>query len=167
MDVLGGDIHGYNFFISGTQYVPSIILHHGLALKAVHQLQKGMLFYNKDLSIPRGYSDDDPYGDLYRRKNLLLTAEYHFPILFTDTGIGLYSYHSDLVKGSVFVDCGAGWDDGFHWHSWRHKARTTVGATLSNRCVLLAVLPIEIGITAGYKTREDEGFSYFFLRFEM
>jgi WD40 repeat protein len=161
---LGGELPGYNGVISLTQYVPSCFEHQGLALTATHQAQKGLLFYDKDLSIPRGYSDDDPEGDLDRRKNLLLSAEYHFPILYMDDGLGLYLYHSNLLKGSVFVDYGAGWDGAFHWDSWNRKARTSVGGTLTNKCVLLAILPIEFGIQAGYKTHEKEGFVNFIVK---
>ena len=164
---LGGELPGYNGIASVTQYVPSYFPHQGLALTLVHQSQNGFLSYSKDLSIPRGYDDDDPQGGLDRRKNLLMSAEYHFPILYTDCGLGLYAYHSTLVKGSLFVDYGAGWDGGFDWDSWNRKAQTSIGATLTNKCILLAVLPIEFGIQAGYKTHEKEGFANFIFKVEM
>lgn len=161
---LGGELPGYNGIVSLTQYVPSCFEHQGLALTATHQAQKGLLFYDKGLSIPRGYSDDDTEGGLDRRKNLLLSAEYHFPVLYTDDGAGLYLYHSNLLKGSLFIDYGAGWDGAFRWDSWSRKARTSLGGTLTNRCVLLAILPVEFGIQAGYKTREGEGFLNFIVK---
>jgi Tol biopolymer transport system component len=164
---LGGEMPGYNGIASATQYVPSCFTHQGLALTLTHQAQNGLLYYSKDLSIPRGYHDDDAEGDLDKRKNLLLSAEYHFPIIYTDDGLGLYAYHSDLLKGSLFVDYGAGWDGGFDWDSWNRKARTSIGATLTNRCVLMAVLPIEFGIQAGYKTHEKEGFVNFIFKVMM
>ena len=164
---LGGELPGYNGIASLTQYVPSYFTHQGLALTLVHQSQNGDLSYSKDLSIPRGYDDDDPQGGLDMNKNLLMSAEYHFPILYTDGGLGLYAYHSTLVKGSLFVDYGAGWDGGFDWDSWNRKAQTSIGATLTNKCILLAVLPIEFGIQAGYKTHEKEGFANFIFKVEM
>lgn len=164
---LGGEIPGYNGIFSVTQYVPSYFEHQGLALTLTHQAQNGLLYYNKDLSIPRGYHDYDSEGDLDERKNLLMSAEYHFPIIYTDGGVGLYAYHSDLLKGSFFIDYGAGWDGGFDWDSWNRKARTSVGATLTNKCVLFALLPVEFGIQAGYKTHEGEGFANFIFKFEL
>ncbi len=164
---LGGELPGYNGIASATQYVPSYFQHHGLALTFTHQAQNGLLTYSKHLSVPRGYDDDDPQGGLDRRKNLLMSAEYHFPFLYTDRGLGLYAYHSNLVKGSVFVDYGAGWDRGFNWNSWNRTAQTSIGATLTNKCFLLAVLPIEFGIQAGYKTHEKKGFANFIFKAQM
>ena len=158
---LGGKLPGNNWVVSATQYIPSYLKHQGLALTVTHQSQEGLLFYSKTLSLPRGYSDTDTEGDLDKRNNLLLSAEYHFPILYTDNGFGLYAYHSNLLKGSLFVDYGAGWDRGFDWDSWNGKARTSIGATLTNKFVLLAVLPIEFSLQAGYKIREGGGFVNF------
>lgn len=155
---LGGEFPGYNQVISVTQYVPSFFMHHGMSLAITQQSQDGLLFYKKDTSIPRGYHGYDTEGGLNNRKNLLLSAEYHFPILYMDDGIGLYIYHSDLLKGSVFVDYGAGWDGKFDWNSWKSKARTSLGITITNRCVLYAILPIEFGIEAGYKLKEKDAF---------
>lgn len=164
---MGGELPGYNTVVSATQYVPSFFKHQGLALTVTLQSQQGLLFYSKALSLPRGYGDQDTAGDLNRRNNLLLSAEYHFPILYTDNGYGLYAYHSNLLKGSFFVDYGAGWDGGFDWDSWNGKARTSIGATLTNKCVLLAVLPIELGIQAGYKAREGGGFANFLFKMNL
>jgi len=155
---LGGEFPGSNRIVSLTQHVPSFFRHHGLALTATQQSQEGMLFYDKDISIPRGYHDYDAAGGLNRSNNLLLSAEYHFPILYMDTGIGLYAYHSHLLKGSVFADYGAGWDGKFDWDSWTSRARTSVGVTITNKCELLAILPIEFGIEAGYKLKEKDAF---------
>jgi hypothetical protein len=167
LSILGGNVPGYNGVISITQYVPSPVEHQGLALTFTHQAQGGLLYYNKDLSIPRGYSDDDTEGGLDKRKNLLMSAEYHFPLLYTDNGLGLYAYHSDLLKGSLFVDYGAGWDGDFQWGSWTRIARTSIGATLTNKCVLYAVLPIEFGIQAGYKIHENDYFANFIFKVEL
>lgn len=164
---LGGELPGYNSVVSFTQYVPSYFEHQGFALTLVHQSQNGPLTYEKDLSIPRGYNDFDDEGDLNLRKNLLMTAEYHFPILYSDNGVGMYAYHSNLLKGSLFVDYGAGWDGGFDWDSWNGKARTSVGATLTNKGVVLATLPIEYGIEVGYKTEEEDGFVNFIFKMEL
>ncbi len=79
LSTLGGELPGYNGFASITQYVPSYFTHQGLALTLTHQSQSGLLFYNKDLSIPRGYHDDDPEGGLDRQKNLLMSARVPFP----------------------------------------------------------------------------------------
>jgi hypothetical protein len=110
------------------------------------------------LSLPRGYKKDDSRGGLNKKNNLLFKAEYHFPIRYTDSGWGMYLYHSNLFKGSFFIDHGAGWDQGLDWDYWQKKAVTSIGLTLTNRGVLLAVLPLEIGLQVGYKAREGGGF---------
>jgi hypothetical protein len=84
-----------------------------------------------------------------------------------DDGLGLYAYHSNLLKGSVFIDYGAGWDGAFDWDSWNRRAVTSIGATLTNKCVLFAILPIEFGLQAGYKTHEGDGFLNFILKVEL
>lgn len=156
-----GELPGYNTVLSLTQYFPSPFKHHGLAFTSVHQVQEGRLRYTKDLSLPRGY-DDEAAGGLNRRKNLLFSLEYHFPIRYTDGGLGHYFYHSDLFKGSFFLDHGAGWDGGLDWATWKDRAVTSIGVTLSNRGVLGAVLPLEIGLRTGLKVREGGGFFQLF-----
>ncbi|OPX24434.1 MAG: hypothetical protein B1H02_03435, partial [Candidatus Latescibacteria bacterium 4484_107] len=147
-----------NTILSANQFVPSPLKHHGFGLTASIQQQSGLLYYNKSMSIPRGYSSDDEAGDLDLKKNLLTSLEYHFPILYTDRGLGLMLYHVDLVKGSLFADCGAGWDGSFDVDSWTEKARTTVGASLTTRSSILGI-PLEIGMAVGYKIREKQRFS--------
>ncbi len=164
---MGGKLPGQNMIVSATQYVPSFIKHQGLALTVTHQSQEGLLHYRQALSLPRGYGDQDTEGGFDKRNNLLLSAEYHFPILFTDNGYGLYAYHSHLLKGSLFVDYGAGWDGGFAWEAWKERARTSIGATLTNRAVLFAVLPVEFGLQAGYKAREGGLFANFILKVDL
>ena len=87
----------------------------------------------------------------------MLSLEYHFPILYTDRGLGLMLYHVNLVKGSLFADCGAGWDGAFSVDSWTGKARTTVGASLTTHSSILGI-PLELGMAIGYKIREKERF---------
>ncbi|MBI5586446.1 MAG: hypothetical protein HY892_21750, partial [Deltaproteobacteria bacterium] len=53
------------------------------------------------------------------------------------------------------------------WNSWNAKARTSLGATLTNRCVLLAVLPIEFGIQAGVKARDGGAFANFNFKLDL
>lgn len=156
-----GELPGHNTFASVTQYVPSVLKHHGFEITVSHQSQDGILFYEKSSSIPRGYDDDDEQGGLNLRKNLLTSMEYHFPIWYADRGIGLSAFHLNLFKGSLFVDYGAGWEDDFVFHDWTDQARTTVGATLTARSYLLAWIPVEIGLSGGYKIREEEAFINF------
>ena len=154
----GGEIPGHNTIFSASQFIPSPLKHHGFDLTATCQQQNGLLYYNKFLSIPRGYFSDDEAGGLDLRKNFLMSLEYYFPILYTDRGLGLMLYHVNLVKGSLFAQCGAGWDGGFDVDSWTEKARTTVGASLTTRSSILGI-PFEIGMAVGYKIREKERFS--------
>ncbi|MFC1528917.1 TolB family protein [Candidatus Latescibacterota bacterium] len=155
-----GELPGHNTLVSVNQFVPSIIKHQGFELRAIHQNQEGSVSYNRDICIPRGYRDDETAGGLNLRKNLMFSLEYHFPLWFPDRGLGVNLCHLHLLKGSFFVDYGAGWDTDFTVNSWTEKALTTIGATLTAQTsVLVAFLPVEFGIAAGYKTHEKEGFA--------
>ena len=156
---LGGELHGHNTFVSVKQYVPSMLKHQGFEMTVTCQNQNGLLYYDKSMSIPRGYSQSDSEGNLNSRKNLLISLEYHFPLLYTDRGIGLMLYHINLLKGSFFIDYGAGWVGDFAISSWTDKARVSVGATLTTKSALFSWLPVEFGIAAGYKTRDNEWFT--------
>ncbi|MBF0226129.1 MAG: PD40 domain-containing protein [Desulfobacterales bacterium] len=156
-----GEINGHNTLISGIQYLPSLINHHGFELRMTGQQQSGYYRFEKDLSIPRGYSDDDEEGGLNLRKNLLVSGEYHFPLWYADTGLGLIFYYMSLLKSSVFIDYGSGWNDSFDIKDWTGKARTSIGTTLTAKSVIMNVLPVELGISAGYKVKEGKGFVNF------
>ncbi|MEW6187244.1 MAG: hypothetical protein AB1585_16035 [Thermodesulfobacteriota bacterium] len=164
---LGGKLPGHNGVISFSQNMPSFFKHQGLILTMAHQSQEGLLSYNKDLCLPRGYKKDDSQGGINKNKNLLFRIEYHFPIRYTDSGWGMYLYHSDLFKGSVFIDHSAGWDKDLTWDYWQKKAVTSLGLTLTNKGVLLAVLPLEIGLQTGYKLREGGGFVNLILKLNL
>jgi len=165
MPDLGSELYGRNSVLSASQYLPSFIEHHGLELKAVLQRQWGDLSFNKDYSLPRGYATRDDAGDLNLDKNLLLSMEYHFPITFVDKGLGLSVLHLNLLKGTVFVDWGAGWDKQFSAREWSEKARTVVGGSMRAKTTLFSMLPLELGLEAGYKTNEHEGFTNLILLF--
>jgi len=164
---LAGEIPGHNTFISAKQYVPSPLKHHGIEMTLTHQNQRGSLRYEKRMSIPRGYSSDDTEGDIYLRKNLMMSLEYHFPLWYTDRGVGLILYHINLLKGSFFIDYGAGWDGNFDISSWADKARMSVGGTLTTKSTVMSWLPIEFGISAGYKIRDREEFANFILSIDI
>ncbi len=161
---LGGDLPGHDLVLSATQYVPGAFRHQGLALQATCQLQGGQLYHDKTGSIPRGYDQDDPAGDLDLRRNLVLRAEYHFPMRYTDVGYGLLLYHSYLLKGSLFADWGAGWRGRLDPADWARRARCTVGGTLTDRASFMGLLPLEYGLEAGWKTREAQGYARFLAR---
>lgn len=162
---LGSELNARNSILSVSQYLPSFIDHHGLEVKAVVQKQWGELSYNKDYSLPRGYSTTDSAGDLNKNKNLLLSLEYHFPINFMDKGLGLSTLHFNLLKGTVFADWGAGWDGSFSGSEWTENARTVVGGSIRAKTTLFSMVPLEMGLEAGYKTDEKEGFANLILLF--
>ena len=164
---LGGEIPGHNAIVFAKQYIPSPVKHHGFELTFAHQNQNGYLHYNKYKCLPRGYFQDDSEGDLNMRKNLMMSLEYHFPLWYTDRGIGLILYHLNLLKGSFFVDYGAGWNRSFDIDSWMDKVLTSVGATLTTKSSVLCWLPIEAGISAGYKIRDKEKFANFILKIDI
>ncbi len=65
----------------------------------------------------------------------------------------------NLLKGSIFVDYGAGWDGDFGISSWADKALTSIGTTLTMKSTVMSWLPIEFGISTGYKMRDKKGFA--------
>ena len=98
----------------------------------------------------------------------MVSLEYHFPLWYADRGLGLILYHMHLLKGSFFIDYGAGWKKDFDVNSWTETARTSVGATLTTQSSALSMFfPFECGIAVGYKTREGDWFTKGVLNFEI
>ncbi|MFC1537836.1 TolB family protein [Candidatus Latescibacterota bacterium] len=162
----GGEIPGYNTIVLGKYFISSPLIHHGFELTFAHQNQSGFLNYDKTFCIPRGYRSSDSEGDINMRKNLLMSLEYHFPLWYADKGIGVILYHMNLLKGSFFIDYGAGWNEYFIFDDWRAKARTTVGATLIAKSAILSWLPIDVGILAGKKIRDNETFAQLIIKID-
>ncbi len=162
---LNTEIDASNTEVSLTQYLPSLGAHDGFALKGVIQKQSGDMRFDKDISLPRGYSENDREGGLNLDDNLLLSLEYHAPIAYPDKGWGLSLIHVHRLKSTVFSDWGAGWDGSFSVGDWAGSARLSLGGSLRAESTLISVLPVEIGLEMGYKVREKEGFSSFILLF--
>ncbi len=161
LDEFGGQLPGHNTIVSLNQYTPSPFKHHGFLFRTSHQRQKGFLSYDKQISLPRGYNDDDKEGGMNLRKNLVFSCEYHFPIRFTDKGIGVMLYHMNLLKGSLFIDYGAGWNGKLDINDWQKKARTSVGGTVTTKSRFMSWVPVEFGIAAGYKIKDESSFVHF------
>ncbi len=155
---LGGELPGHNTLARITQYAPSPLRHHGFALRVTHQNQSGRLRYDSSVSIPRGYSSDDPEGGFDLRNTLTASLDYHFPLWYADKGVGMTHAHLRLLHGSLFVDHGAGWDGGFRKSVWERNARTAFGAALQANSILGYVVPLDIGIAVGYKPTERDWF---------
>jgi hypothetical protein len=158
MPDLGSELDARNIVLSLSQYLPSPIEHHGFALKAVLQKQYGNMTFDKDYSLPRGYSTSDTEGGLDRSNNLLLSTEYHFPIRYLDNGPGLSILHFHVLKSFVFADWGGGWDHTFNADDWISEARPVVGASFRANTSLFSIIPMEFGIESGYKTKDRESF---------
>ena len=159
VDDLGSEFSARNTLIGITQYLPAFIKHHSLGVKAVLQKQSGDLSFDKDYSLPRGYSDSDDEGDLNLSNNLLLSMEYHFPIVYPDKGLGLSVLHFNVLKSSLFSDWGAGWETNLSADDWVDKARLVLGASIRTEAMFFSMVPVEIGIEAGYKVDEHEQFA--------
>lgn len=156
---LNSEISARDTVISVTQYLPSFIAHHGFSLKGVSQKQEGELSFDKDYSLPRGYSESDREGGLDLSNNLLLSLEYHFPIAYPDTGLGLSVLHFHKLKSSLFSDFGAGWDGSFSASNWASDAQKVIGGSFRTEATMFSTLPVELGIEMGYKLDEKEGFT--------
>ena len=163
LDALGSELPGHAVAARLTQFAPSPLCHHGIALSLAHLNQSGRLHYDTSGAIPRGYESDEPEGGFNLRNVLTASLEYHFPLWYADRGIGMTLLHLHLLRGSLFIGHGAGWDVSFRSETWARNARTSVGATLSTQLTALAILPLDIGVAAGYKTVEGEGFVRFVL----
>jgi len=156
-----GEIPGHNTLLIARQYMPSPLKHHGFEWRIAHQRQSGLIHYDKSFSIPRGYDDEDAEGGFHLDRTLLFSGEYHFPIWYADRGIGLILCHMHLLKGSLFVDHGAGWNGELYLNEWKTRARTSTGLKLAAETQVLAWLPVDIGFTLGYNPREKESFIHF------
>ena len=150
LDALGGRMPGHIMEVVFRQYLPSPLRYHGFELTVEHQSQSGSLIYNGDPYVPRGYSSGDTDGGLNLRKKMTVSAEYRFPLAFVDRGVGVNLIHLNLVRGSLFVDHGAGWDNSFDASEWGRRAQTSLGGTLSAQTYLFSFVPLEIGVMAGY-----------------
>jgi hypothetical protein len=149
-----------NTVVSITQYFPSYFEHDGFSINGTVQKQSGELIFDKDYSLPRGYSESDGAGGLVNPNNLLLSLEYHFPLAYPDTGWGLSVVHFHMVKSSLFSDWGSGWEDGaFSLNEWKDGLRQSVGGSLRTNATLFSMMPVELGIEAGYKIKERERFA--------
>ncbi|MBN1290199.1 MAG: PD40 domain-containing protein [Candidatus Latescibacteria bacterium] len=157
-EVLGSELTGYNQISILKQFAPSPLKHHGFEFSAYLQNQGGMIHYNNYGLLPRGYSDDDKEGGLDKSKTLSLSLEYRYPLLFLDHGLGVNFIHFNLIRGSVFVDHGAGWSGTFDASVWGREARTSFGTTISTQTHIFSFVPIEFGAAFGYKLREQEQF---------
>jgi hypothetical protein len=161
LDALGSELPGHVATVRATQYLPSPFSHHGFALSLTHMNQSGRLHYDTSEAIPLGYESDEPEGGFNLRNTLTASLEYHFPLWYADRGLGMTLLHLHLLRCSLFLDHGAGWDGSFRRETWTRNARTSVGATLRTEITMLAILPLDIGIAAGYNTVEGEGFVRF------
>jgi len=157
----GGELISHNGVISIKQYLPGPMDHDGFEVTLTHQGQDGDISYAKDLSLPRGYDKEDSEGGMNLDNNLLAALEYHIPVTFPDWGVGLVLYHMARLKTSVFADYGAGWQDHFDAGEWTDRARLSVGTSLTAHSTLMAVVPAEIGVEIGYKTKEESAFANF------
>jgi hypothetical protein len=119
------------------------------------------------MSLPRGYDDDDLEGGMNLHRNLVFSCEYHFPLGFTDRGLGIMLYHMNLLKGSLFVDYGAGWSGSLDVSGWARRARTTLGGTITTKSSVMSWVPVEFGFAAGYKVRENASFIHFVLGMDL
>ena len=155
---LGSELPGHNTIAQFTQYAPSPLRHHGFALTVTHQDQGGLLHYDSSGSIPRGYSTDDKEGGFNLDNTLTASLEYHFPIWYADRGVGMTIAHLSLLHGSLFVDHGAGWNGDFRKDTWEHNTRTSFGATLIANTTMAYVVPLNFGVSGGYKPTEEDWF---------
>jgi len=157
--VLGGEIRGHDTVAVFKQFAPSPFRHHGFEWTVAHQNQRGLIRFDSEATLPRGYTADDEAGGLNLRNTLTLSLEYRFPILFFDRGVGMNFVHGHLLRGSFFVDYGAGWSGDFALNDWTRETRTSLGATLSVQTSVFSFVPVEVGLYGGYKVREGKGFA--------
>jgi hypothetical protein len=162
-----GELPGFDTFCQFRQSVPSPFEHHGFVFGVAFQRQSGALSYAREASIPRGYTESGRNSGLDMSKNLLLSADYRFPIRYLDTGFGVIAGHIYLLKGTVFADYGRAWNGSFGARSDISRERVTIGGMLSVQGDFLAWIPLEAGVMGGYKTHEDEPFAALTLKLRL
>jgi len=159
----GGEIPGHNTVVVASQYFPSPLKHQGFALFLAHQNQDGLIHYDNPGTIPRGYRSDESAGGFNLSNTLTAYLEYFFPLWYADRGLGLTLAHLHLLSGSLFADHGAGWSGGLTRSVWERNARTSFGATLRANTTMLYIIPLDMGLSAGYKPVEGRGFAQVFI----
>ncbi|MCD6307897.1 MAG: PD40 domain-containing protein [Candidatus Latescibacteria bacterium] len=153
-----GEIEGRHMEAVAVQCAPSPFRHHGFEARISHRRRSGPVSIGGG-SAPRGYSTTDAEGGLRLPKTATLSIDYRFPILFIDRGVGANVFHAHLLRGSLFTDYGAGWSGSFSAATFSGRARTSVGAAVSLQFLLFSFIPVESGVMAGYKTRDNESFT--------
>ncbi len=161
LESLGSELPGHAVLAAATQCAPSPLRHHGFALTVAAMNQSGRLHYDTTPAIPLGYDSDEPEGGFNLRNVASVSLEYKFPIWDADRGYGMTSLHLHRLKGSLFVNHGAGWDGSFDRDVWARNARTSVGATLRMELATFGIVPLDLGVAAGYRTAERDGFVRF------
>ncbi len=162
--VSGGEISGHNVQVMAKQFLPSPVKHHGFELTVAHQDQSGAVYFIKDGYLPRGFEVEDMEGGFNLKKTLNISLEYRYPIWFLDRGHGLNFFHAHLLRSSLFVDYGAGWAGTFNAGNWARAAQTSIGTTFTAQTSIFSLVGVEFGIAAGYKPREERGFTEFILQ---
>ena len=157
-----GEIPGHNTVVIASQYLPYVLKHQGFALSVAVQNLDGLIHYDNPGTIPRGYRSDESAGGFNLSNTLTAYLEYYFPLWYADRGLGLTLAHLHLLSGSLFADHGAGWSGGFDKKTWERNASTSYGASLRVKTTLLYIIPLDIGVAAGYKPRESKGFAQVF-----
>ena len=152
----GSDIEAQNKTYSLSQYYKGFSDNHGLEIRVAYQEQNGELSFSRDKTLPRGYKADEDKTNFNNDKNALLSLEYHFPIKYTDDGIGLILFHSFLIKGSIFIDWGAGFEKEVSFKEFNDEKQTSIGFTITNEINAMAIFPIEYGLEVAYKKEKKE-----------
>ncbi len=103
----------YQFLASGNLFLPGLFNNHSIVLNAAYENRDTMSLYrfSNVFPISRGYESDNVNGRLIRSK-WKLGANYHFPIVYPEFGIGNIIYFLRL-RGNAFYD-----------HSQVHVERT-------------------------------------------
>lgn len=154
----GSEMTGHNTVAAFVQYAPSPFRHHGFAFTVAHQNQRGPIAYDVTGTIPRGYDDDGTAGGFDRDNTLTFSLDYRFPLWYADRGLGMTMCHLHLLHGAFFADHGAGWDGGFRRDVWERNARTSLGGALRAETTILYLVPLDLGVQAGYRTVEEDWF---------
>lgn len=105
----------------------------------------GIRFSFDAVGLLRGFGATDVAG----RHAAVINADYRFPLLWVERGVGTWPAFLRSLHGAVFVDRGAAWDSVLRSTDWR----TSFGGELSADIVLGYWVPVTL--SSGLAWRDD------------
>lgn len=147
--LLGGQLEQIHHQLSWTEFLPGLRRHQVLMARA----QAGWWAPGKRAS--QGVPSLNPrcLASRDQRGQLLLTAEYRFPLKYVERGISTWPVFLKNINGALVAETGTSSEE--LWNMARDSRASIVGAELSSEWLLSYAMPGRV--TAGVYRRTESG----------